>query len=74
MSPSRAIKYSLEYFNENHLVHDLNNDGAINNDDLDLLISLVVKNDYSIFDADRNHDASIDIFDFLLFSNFQNFI
>tara|TARA_X000000950_G_scaffold288384_1_gene404844 strand:- start:1704 stop:3137 length:1434 start_codon:yes stop_codon:yes gene_type:complete len=74
LSPSRTIKYSLEYFNEYNLVYDLNNDGAINNDDLDLLISLVVTNDYSILDADINHDASIDIFDLLLFSNFLDFI
>lgn len=74
LSPSRAIKYSLEYFNADNLVYDLNNDGAINNNDLDLLISLVVTNDYSTLDADINHDASIDIFDLLLFSDFLDFI
>ena len=70
LSPSRVIKYSFEYFNEDNLAYDLNNDGVINNDDLDLLISLVVTNDDSILDADINYDASIDIFDLLLFFNF----
>ena len=70
LSPSRVIKYSLEYFDEDNFMYDLNNDGFTNNDDLDFLIYLLITNDNSILDADINHDASIDIFDLLLFSNF----
>ena len=73
LSPSRVIKYSLEYFDEYNFMYDLNNDGFTNNDDLDFLISLVINNDNSILDADINHDTSIDIFDLLLFTNFLDF-
>ena len=73
LSTSRAIKYSLEYFDEYNFMYDLNNDGFTNNDDLDFLISLVITNDNSILGADINHDASIDILDLLLFSNFLDF-
>ncbi len=74
LSPSRVIKYSFEYFSQDNLSYDLNNDGAVNNSDLEMLIFLVISDDNSFIEADINHDSSINIFDLLLLSDILEII
>ena len=68
--PSRVIKYSFDYFNSNNLLYDINNDGLLNNSDLEMLILLVISADDSFTVADINSDSLTNIFDLLLLSDY----
>ena len=68
--PSRVIKYSFDYFNSNNLLYDINNDGLLNNSDLEMLILLVISEDDSFTVADINNDSLTNIFDLLLLSDY----
>ena len=68
--PSRVIKYSFDYFNSNNILYDINNDGLLNNSDLEMLILLVISEDDSFTIADINNDSLTNIFDLLLLSDY----
>ena len=50
--------------------YDINSDGVVNDDDLELLISYVINGDTQILEPDFNYDSDTDLFDILLLSDY----
>jgi len=61
-----AIKFSFSLIP----FYDINDDGSINESDLDLLISFIINDIGSIDLADVNFDSLVDVFDLLVLSDF----
>jgi len=53
-----------------NLPYDINNDGAVNISDFEMLLSFVIGGNDSVSAADINFDSEVDIFDLLLLSDF----
>jgi len=53
-----------------NLPYDINNDGAVNISDFEILLSFVIVGNDSVSAADINFDSEVDIFDLLLLSDF----
>ena len=61
-----AIKFNINFT----LIYDINNDGAVNNSDLTILLGLIINGNATMNSVDINFDSKIDIFDLLILSDF----
>lgn len=60
-----AIKFNLSQIPS----YDINNDGVVNEEDFEVLVSYVINGDESTLEADLNNDTAINLFDILLLSD-----
>ena len=65
---ARAQKYSLDYFDDDDMLGDINGDGIYNILDLVSLVNLVLSDEY-IDTGDLNGDGILNILDIVLLAN-----
>tara|TARA_B100000676_G_C18035709_1_gene821647 strand:+ start:784 stop:1848 length:1065 start_codon:yes stop_codon:yes gene_type:complete len=63
-----AIKFNIN----STLIYDINNDGAVNDSDLTILLEFIIYGNVTMNSVDVNFDSKIDIFDLLILSDFLN--
>ena len=63
-----AIKFNII----STLIYDINNDGALNDSDLTILLGFIINGNATMNSVDVNFDSIIDIFDLLILSDFLN--
>ncbi|MAJ44089.1 MAG: arylsulfotransferase (ASST) [Candidatus Marinimicrobia bacterium] len=65
---ARAIKYPLDYLENNSLLGDVNNDQLVNVVDIINIVNMVLINDYQV-NADLNEDGQINVIDIVTLVN-----
>ena len=61
---------AIKFYINSTLIYDINNDGAVNDSDLTILLGFIINGNATMNSVDINFDSKIDIFDLLILSDF----